>query len=195
MSEERESAPVVSALFLDRDGTINEDTAHVSKPDNVRLIPGAGEAIARLNAAGIPVIVVTNQSGIGRGLFTVDDYAAVSARIDELLGALGARIDATYVCPHAPTDACDCRKPRTQLYSEARDDRGIELARAWFVGDRLRDIEPAAVFGGRGILVPRTSTPEEDIAAALARFSIEATLEAAVARALGEPLTPPWTPR
>jgi D-glycero-D-manno-heptose 1,7-bisphosphate phosphatase len=86
------------ALFLDRDGTINVDTDHVSRVDNVRLIPGTAAAIARINAVGMPVIVVSNQSGIGRGLFTVDEYERVRARIEELLAAGGAHVLATYLC-------------------------------------------------------------------------------------------------
>src|ERR1700712_4588722 len=101
------------ALFLDRDGTINVDTIHVANAENVRLIPGAAAAIARVNAAGVPIIVVSNQSGIGQGLFTVEQYEQVRARIDELLAAAGAHVLTTYHCPHPPSEqpACACRKP------------------------------------------------------------------------------------
>lgn len=174
------------ALFLDRDGTINVDTVHVSRPDTVRLIPGAAAAIARVNAAGVPVIVVSNQSGIGRGLFTVDEYEQVRARIDELLAAEGARVLATYYCPHSP-DAeppCECRKPGAALYRAAAAEHGIDLARSWYVGDRLRDIQPARTFGGRGILVPRDTTPGVDVVAARDGFAISTSLGAAVDRIL-----------
>jgi D-glycero-D-manno-heptose 1,7-bisphosphate phosphatase len=174
------------ALFLDRDGTINVDTVHVSRPDTLRLIPGAAAAIARVNAAGVPVIVVSNQSGIGRGLFTVDEYEQVRARIDELLAAEGARVLATYYCPHSP-DAeppCECRKPGAALYRAAAAEHGIDLARSWYVGDRLRDIQPARTFGGRGILVPRDTTPGVDVVAARDGFAISTSLGAAVDRIL-----------
>jgi len=98
-----------TAVFLDRDGTIIDDEHYIADPNLVRLRPGAAEAIAQLNGASIPVIVITNQSGIARGLLTRSDYDRVAARLDELLAQRGARIDATYVCPHHPEfdEACD----------------------------------------------------------------------------------------
>ena len=144
-----------AAVFLDRDGTIIHDAHYLADPDGVRLLPGAGAAIARLNAAGIPVVVVTNQSGIGRGYFTEGDFRAVQARMEALLAAEGARVDATYHCPHAPDagPACDCRKPGVGLFVRAAAEHGLDLARAWYVGDRRRDVAPAERLGGRGILV------------------------------------------
>jgi histidinol-phosphate phosphatase family protein len=158
----------------------------VSRADNVRLIPGAAAAIARVNAAGIPVIVVSNQSGIGRGLFTVEEYEHVRARIDELLAAGGAHVLATYYCPHNPeADArCECRKPGPELYRRAAAEHGLDLAKSWYVGDRLRDIQPAKTFGGVGILVPRDTTPGVDVVAARDGFAISTSLGAAVDRIL-----------
>lgn len=182
------------AVFLDRDGTINVDTVHVSSSDSVRLIPGAAAAIARLNAANAPVIVVSNQSGIGRGLFTMELYESVRRRIDELLEAAGARVDAVYICPHSPEvpPACDCRKPGTALYLQAASEHGLDLARSWFVGDRLRDILPARTLGGHGILVPRDTTPGADVVAAKDGFAISTTLGSAVDRILAAmPLSTP----
>jgi D-glycero-D-manno-heptose 1,7-bisphosphate phosphatase len=174
------------ALFLDRDGTINIDTTHVSRPDTVRLIPGAAAAIARVNASGLPVIVVSNQSGIGRGLFTIEEYEQVRERIDELLSAAGAHVLTTYYCPHSPdvAPACECRKPGPGLYRQAAAEHGIDLARSWYVGDRLRDIQPAKSFGGHGILVPRDTTPGVDVVAARDGFAISTSLDAAVDRIL-----------
>ena len=174
------------AVFLDRDGTINVDTVHVSSAETVRLIPGAAAAIARMNAAGIPVIVISNQSGIGRGLFTVEEYERVRARIDELLAAAGARVLTTYYCPHSPDAAppCECRKPGPGRYRQAAAEHGIDLAQSWYVGDRLRDIQPARTFGGRGILVPRDTTPAADLVAARDGFAISTSLGAAVDRIL-----------
>ncbi|MBK5188975.1 MAG: HAD family hydrolase, partial [Gemmatimonadaceae bacterium] len=183
-----------SALFLDRDGTINVDTIHVSNAANVRLLPGAAEAIARINAVQLPVIVISNQSGIGRGLFTVDDYESVRARIDEMLAAAGARLLTTYYCPHSPDVApvCECRKPGPALYRQAAAEHAIDLARSWYVGDRLRDIQPAKTFGGRGILVPRDTTPGVNVVAARDGFAISTSLSAAVDRILSSlPLSTP----
>jgi D-glycero-D-manno-heptose 1,7-bisphosphate phosphatase len=182
------------ALFLDRDGTINVDTIHVSRPDNVRLIPGAAAAIARVNAVDMPVIVMTNQSGIGRGLFSVEEYESVRVRINELLAEGGAQVLATYYCPHSPevTPACDCRKPGPALYRQAAAEHGIDLAKSWYVGDRLRDIQPAKTFGGHGILVPRDTTPGADVVAARDAFAISTSLGAAVDRILSSlPLSTP----
>jgi D-glycero-D-manno-heptose 1,7-bisphosphate phosphatase len=182
------------ALFVDRDGTINVDTIHVSRADNVRLIPGAAAAIARVNAAGIPVIVMTNQSGIGRGLFTVDDYESVRVRIDELLAAAGANVLATYYCPHNPetAPACDCRKPGPAMYRQAAAEHDVDLSKSWYVGDRLRDIQAAKTFGGHGILVPRDTTPGGDVVAARDGFAISTSLDSAVNRILSSlPLSTP----
>ena len=102
-----------AVLFLDRDGTIIEDAHYLGESERVRLLPGAADAIARVNRAGIPVVVVTNQSGIGRGFYDMAAYREVAARLDALLADHGAHLDATYLCPHTP-DArppCDCRKP------------------------------------------------------------------------------------
>ena len=155
-----------SAVFLDRDGTMITDVQYITRPDQVELIDGAAEAISRINAALVPVIVVTNQSGIGRGLFSLADYERVKARTEELLALRGARIDATYMCPHKPEDGCRCRKPDTLLFEQASADLGIDLSAALFIGDRLRDIQPAARFGARGVLVPSSTTPAAEIASA-----------------------------
>ena len=155
-----------SAVFLDRDGTIIKDANYISRPEQVELIDGAAEAISRINAALVPVIVVTNQSGIGRGFYTLADYARVRERVQELLEQHGARIDATYMCPHKPEDGCLCRKPGTLLFERASEDLGIDLSSALFVGDRLRDIEPAKKFGARGVLIPTLATPPAEIEAA-----------------------------
>lgn len=143
------------ALFLDRDGTVIEDAHYLASPEGVRLLPGAAQAIAAVNQAGIPVIVVTNQSGIGRGYFDLPAYDTVAARLDALLAKQGARIDATYYCPHAPGAGleCDCRKPSAGLFLQAAHDHGLDLAASAFVGDRMRDLTPGLEAGGRGFLV------------------------------------------
>jgi len=147
--------PTRGAVFLDRDGTIVEDPGYLHDPAAVRLLPGAAAAIRRLNATGWPVVVVSNQSGIARGLFTETDYRAVERRVAELLAAEGAGLDASFFCPHHPefTGPCPCRKPGTKLFEDARRALGIDLRRSWFVGDRPSDVEPAAALDGTGLLV------------------------------------------
>jgi D-glycero-D-manno-heptose 1,7-bisphosphate phosphatase len=149
------------AVFLDRDGTIIEDVGYLKNPGDVRLLPGAAQAIRRLNSAGFPVIVVSNQSGIARRLLTEADYYRTEQRVDELLSDNGGHIDAHYFCPHLPEvdGACECRKPGTLLYRQAAERFSIDLSGSWWVGDRLRDVIPAEAFGGRGILVG-TTEPE-----------------------------------
>lgn len=161
------------AAFLDRDGTIIEEVGYLGKPEQVALLPGAAEAIARLNANGLLAIVVTNQSGIARGLLTEEDYWRTERRVDELLAQGGAQLDARYFCPHLPelTGPCECRKPGSLLYREAAERFDIDLQRSWWVGDRLRDVIPAEAFGARGILV-QTGTGETEVSGSRApRFS------------------------
>ena len=153
------------AAFLDRDGTIIEDMDYISRPEDVRVIESAAEAIGLLNEAGVPVIVVSNQSGIGRGYLAYGDFQRVQARVEEVLAAHGAHLDATYICPHAPSDdqPCPCRKPRVELFLRAAEEHGVDLARSWYAGDKWRDVEPASTLGGSGFLIPAKSTPAEDV--------------------------------
>jgi D-glycero-D-manno-heptose 1,7-bisphosphate phosphatase len=166
------------AVFLDRDGTIIEDAGYLRDPAGVRLLPGAAHAIRQLNEHGFIVVVVTNQSGITRGLLTLDEYRATERRVDQLLTLDGARLDAHYFCPHLPelSGPCDCRKPGSLLYRQAAERFGIDLSRSWWVGDRLRDVLPAESLGGRGILVGETEASHPDAH----RFERTADLVAAV---------------
>ena len=143
------------AVFLDRDGTIVDDPGYLHEPDRVKLLPGAAEGIRRLNHAGYLVVVVTNQSGIARGLYTVADYRAVEKRLGELLAKHGAHIDVSYFCPHHPQaqEPCACRKPRTKLFLDAQAALGIDFKQSWWAGDRLSDVQPARTLGGKAILV------------------------------------------
>jgi D-glycero-D-manno-heptose 1,7-bisphosphate phosphatase len=170
-----------TVVFLDRDGTIIEDRHYLSRPEEVKLLPGAADAIARINAQVIPVIVVTNQSGIARGIFTVEDHKRVTQRLDDLLREHGAHLDASYFCPHAPEDGCDCRKPGTLLFRQAAHDHPeIDLARALYLGDKLRDLEPGLTLGGDAVLVPSPETPESEIDAAHVRARVAPSLGTAV---------------
>ena len=143
------------AVFFDRDGTIVEDRGFLHEPGRMRLLPGAAAAVRRLNEAGWLVVTVSNQSGIARGLYDAAAYAAVQRRLGELLAAHGAHLDATYYCPHHPeiTGPCECRKPGVKLFRDTQTALGIDLARSYWVGDRLSDVEPARTLGGRGLLV------------------------------------------
>ncbi len=174
------------AVFLERDGTIIEDTGYVADPAAVRLLPGTGAAIARLNRAGVPAVVVTNQSGIARGLLDEPAYAAVARRLETLLAAEGARLEADYYCPHHPdfTGPCECRKPGALLYQRAAADHQLDLSGSWWVGDRMRDVLAAERFGGRGLLVGHP--PEDELAGpAATRFPVVPDLSAAVDSILG----------
>lgn len=158
-----------SVVFLDRDGTIIRDVAYLARPEQVELLDGAAAAVRRLNALDIPVIVVTNQSGIARGLFTVADYHRVTNRLDQLLHADGARLDATYFCPHLPsvTGECSCRKPATGLFREAIAEHGLDMSNPALVGDRWRDVAAVRELGGTGYMLQSRNTSEDE--AALAR--------------------------
>lgn len=143
------------AVFLDRDGTILEDPGYLHDADDTRLLPGAAEGVRRLNEAGLLVITVSNQSGIARGLYPESAYLAVQDRLGALLAASGARLDASYFCPHHPevSGPCECRKPGLLLFQRAQAAFGVDLAHSYWVGDRLSDVEPARRLGGRGLLV------------------------------------------
>jgi D-glycero-D-manno-heptose 1,7-bisphosphate phosphatase len=143
------------AVFLDRDGTIVHDPGFLHRAEDVRLLPGAGAAIARLNSAGYAVVSVSNQSGIGRGTYAEAHYHAVQARLAERLADDGAHLDASYFCPHYPAadGPCDCRKPGTRLFEAARAALHLDFTKSWWVGDRVSDVAPARALGGRALLV------------------------------------------
>ena len=170
------------AAFLDRDGTLVEDVHYLSRPEQLRLVPGAADAVRRLDEAAVPVVVITNQSGIARGLLTEAEYAVVERRLDAMLRAEGARLAASYHCPHLPeiSGPCDCRKPGTLLYERAAAEHGLDLTRSLYVGDRWRDVSPALRFGGTGVLVPSPDTPPDEIARARREARVAATLGDAV---------------
>lgn len=152
-----------SAAFLDRDGTLIRDTGYPSEPGEVELLPGAAPAVLALNRAGVPVVVVTNQSGIGRGLITPAEYRAVRTEVHRRLGEAGARVDLALHCPHAPDAGCECRKPRLGMHREAADELEIELGRALYAGDRRSDVAPAARTGGVGLLLHGAGDPPPEL--------------------------------
>ena len=174
-------------MFLDRDGTVIEDTGYLHDPNGVRLLPGAARAITRLNRAGLRVVTVTNQSGIARGLYPESDYHAVQRRLIDLLATAGARLDGQYFCPHYPamSGPCDCRKPGVRLFTDAARDLHLDLARSAYVGDRPSDLEPGRHFGGRPILVRTGEGAQHEAQARTLGAAIVADLAAAADLILG----------
>jgi D-glycero-D-manno-heptose 1,7-bisphosphate phosphatase len=141
------------AVFLDRDGTINEEVNHLSNSEQFRLLPGAGEAVRTLNQKGWLVIVITNQSGLARGYFTEEELAVVHQKMKAALDREGARIDGIYVCPHQLDDGCSCRKPGTALFDQAAQEFNIDLSKSFAVGDKMTDLLPGARLGCRTVLI------------------------------------------
>lgn len=172
-------------VILDRDGTINEDRSdYVKSPDEWIPLPGALEAIARLSHAGWHVVVASNQSGLGRGLFDVSTLNAMHAKMHRLLAGLGGRLDAIFYCPHAPDEACHCRKPEPGLYEQIGERYGIDLKGVPTVGDTARDVlagvvvgcEPHLVLTGKGAAyrgrrLPHTFPKKTLVHADLAAFA------------------------
>jgi D-glycero-D-manno-heptose 1,7-bisphosphate phosphatase len=135
-------------IILDRDGTLNEDRDDfVKSPDEWQPIEGALEAVARLNQAGWRVVVASNQSGIGRGLFGVSELNAIHTKMHSMLAEVGAKVDAVFFCPHAPGDGCTCRKPLPGLFEQIALRYGIDLKGVPTVGDSVRDLRAGAAVG------------------------------------------------
>ena len=153
------------ALFIDRDGTLIADAHYLAEPSGVRLLRDAVAAVSLANRAQVPVVIVTNQSGIARGMITEAQYEAVRDRTVDLLRSGGAVVLTTYHCPHLAevTGACNCRKPALRMYEQAAREHGFDLAQSAYIGDRWRDAQPALATGGLGILVPGVETPASDV--------------------------------
>jgi D-glycero-D-manno-heptose 1,7-bisphosphate phosphatase len=169
------------AVFLDRDGTIMEDSNYVGDVTRVLVIPGAAAALQQLQEAGYKLFIITNQSGVGRGYFTHEAVELIHAHLNEYFGKSGVRFDRYYICPHHPEDNCDCRKPKPKFLLDAAREYGLDLSRCFMVGDRTSDIQAglnAAVPTilvltgvGRETLAKREVKPDhvaEDIGAAAA---------------------------
>ena len=170
------------AVFADRDGTIIEDHQYVADPADVSLIGGSAEALLQLRRMGFALVTVTNQSGIGRGLYTLGDYERVAAEVDRQLADAGIVMDGTYFCPDAPggPPATTCRKPSPLMYRTAAADLGLQTAGSYFVGDKRSDVVPATTFGGTGILL-RTGHGREEEKRAAGGFPVVDDLAAAAA--------------
>jgi D-glycero-D-manno-heptose 1,7-bisphosphate phosphatase len=149
-----------ACVFADRDGTLIEEVGYLDRVERVALYPWTADAIRALNRAGLPIVLVSNQSGVARGFFPEAVVEEVHRHMAALLGAGGARIDAYYYCPHHPDGkvaayarVCECRKPNRGLVDRAARELGVDPARSFVVGDRWLDVEMARAVGGRGILV------------------------------------------
>ncbi len=149
-----------TAIFLDRDGTINVEVGYLDSEDKLSILPEAYEAVRRINESGPKAIVVTNQAGVAKGLFSEDFVRRIHEEISTRLSQRGASIDGFYYCPHHPTEGrepyrrvCACRKPEPGLLLQAARDFDIDLARSYMIGDRYRDIETAHRVGAKGVLV------------------------------------------
>lgn len=203
------SPPAAPAIFLDRDGTLVRDFAHAADPAALVLLPGVAPALLALQAVGYRLVVVSNQSGVARGLFTAAEARASAARVVALLAARGIRLSGYYFCPHHPQAghiprfaiACGCRKPAPGLLLRAASELGIDLARSWLLGDSLGDLGAALAAGARPILVDTGGLGYPEPAAippALRdpRTRIAPNLPAAAAQILGSTATAaeiPWT--
>lgn len=159
----------IKLVILDRDGTINEDSAeYIKSVDEWEPLPGSMDAIARLNHAGWRVVVASNQSGLGRGLFEVSDLNDIHTKMHQQLAMIGGRIDAVFYCPHSPDDACHCRKPAAGLFEQISDRYAMDLKGVPTVGDSVRDLvagvtlgcEPHLVLTGKGMAYRGCSLPE-----------------------------------
>jgi D-glycero-D-manno-heptose 1,7-bisphosphate phosphatase len=148
------------AVFLDRDGTINEEVGYLSQPENIRILPDVTEAIKMLKAAEYKILVVSNQSGVARGYYTEDDVQLINEKINQLLMQSGTSIDAFFYCPHHSNGviakysyACHCRKPESGLILEAAEQFNLDLTKSFIIGDKLSDLQMAEYLGARTILV------------------------------------------
>lgn len=140
-------------VLLDRDGTVIADKDYLGDPAGVELLPGAAEGLRALRETGCRLVIVTNQSGVGRGYFTLESMHAVNARMEQMLALAGVVLDGIYCCPHAPHEMCLCRKPRPGLVTRAAAEMGFIPREAIVIGDRRVDLALAQSIGARGILV------------------------------------------
>jgi heptosyltransferase-2 len=169
-------------VFLDRDGTLNYDPGYLKVAADLKLLAGVGPALARLKGAGAKLVVVTNQSGVGRGIMTLKDLEAIHARLQGLLEQEDAALDAIYFCPHHPDDGCRCRKPNVGMVERAVSELQLDFRRTYLIGDHARDIQLAHRVGAKPILL----TPALVDAQSLDRLKVEQALPDAVAKSMAE---------
>jgi D-glycero-D-manno-heptose 1,7-bisphosphate phosphatase len=171
-------------VILDRDGTLIVEKHYLSRPEQVEIIPGAAEGLKRLRSLGYGAIIVTNQSGIGRGYFGWNEVNAVHRLLTERLEADGAIIDAIYVCPHRPADDCPCRKPRPGLIVRAAQDLGFDPAESFVIGDKECDVALGRAVGAYACLV-ETGYGKQQLADGIAHPDFVARDVAVAAESIG----------
>jgi len=142
------------AIFVDRDGTISRDVLYLNSPDQFTMYPGVGPGIRTLKKKGYKIIVITNQSGIGRGYFTEQQLLSIHEKMAEEFQKFGVTLDGIYYCPHHPDDKCNCRKPRTGLFEQAITDHDIDVKKSFMIGDKILDIGAGKKAGTKTILIP-----------------------------------------
>ncbi|MGE0614186.1 MAG: D-glycero-beta-D-manno-heptose 1,7-bisphosphate 7-phosphatase [Bacteriovoracia bacterium] len=175
-------ANAVFAVFLDRDGTLNDDPGYINHPDQLKLLPGVGEALASLAQAGYRLVVVSNQSGVGRGLIKPEAIPLINERLQSLLKPFGVRIDHFELCFHHPDDKCACRKPSPQMIQNGARHLGVQLSGSVMVGDRRSDLEAGRSAGCGSVILVRTGDGEKtsgEISGADADFVAKDLAEAA----------------
>jgi len=153
VEERRETVTPKGLVLLDRDGTLIRDVPFLNDPEKVELLPGVGEGLAELQAAGLALAIVTNQQGIGLGYTTRQEMIAINQRLFRALAPFGVRISRVYYCPHTAADGCDCRKPGAAMLRRALEDFGVPRSRAVMIGDTAADVQAGAAAGCRTILV------------------------------------------
>ncbi len=168
--------PPRRALFVDRDGTINPDLKYLKEADRLELNRGVAEGLSLARDHGFRILCVTNQSGVERGFYTREEVEQIHRRLNEMLAARHAHIDAFYYCPHAPESSCECRKPRTGLFERARAEWNIDLASSAVIGDRALDVEAGRALGLlTAVVVPMGH--ERQVRAELREHGAEADIE------------------
>ncbi|HEX4375837.1 MAG TPA: HAD family hydrolase [Steroidobacteraceae bacterium] len=169
-------------IILDRDGTLVFDRHYLSDPAGLEFLPGAAEGLRSMYASGYRLVVITNQSGIGRGMFSLEAMQQMNVRLMQMVDEIGAHLERIYVCPHRPEDHCDCRKPRPRLLLDAAAELGFAPARAVVIGDKQSDIEFGAAVGAMTMLVSeRATTAAEATSNVTADVVVRNLSEAAIA--------------
>ena len=170
------------AVFVDRDGTINVDPGYLSNPDQMALIPGVGPALAALQKVGFLLVVVSNQSGVGRGLIRPDALSLIHARMECLLAIDGVKVDRYSLCLHRPEDECECRKPKPFLIHQAAKELGVLVSSSYMVGDKISDLEAGRAAGCAASLLVRTGdgiNAEKKLSPKDSGFVVNSLVEAA----------------
>jgi len=169
----------MKAIFLDRDGTINVDHGFVHRPEDFILIPGVTQGLKKMQELGLGLFVVTNQSGIGRGYYTLEQFKKVSEHFLGELSKHGVSIEKIYYCAHSPEEGCDCRKPNIKMVLDAKDDYDIDLKKSYFIGDKEADVLTGKKAGCKTILVLTGKTKKESECRTKPDFVAEDLVEAA----------------